>query len=142
VKRRPDLRRGLARLALLLLATAGPAAPAQEFRPYPSPKITVDQWKGYLEIVTANFESTAQIYKDENVVVFSDRRTRTFYIFTTKDHPAHPAWITRQMVEENGQVSVRQIGYFAGSEEHFAQLFREYQAKNEKLREDVERRNR
>jgi hypothetical protein len=57
-------------------------------------------------------------------------------------HPAHPAWITRQMYEEEGVVRVRQIGYFAGSTEEFAKLFLEYQKRNEELKEDVERRNR
>ncbi len=37
---------------------------------------------------------------------------------------------------------VRQIGYFAGSEPEFAKLFREYQERNEQLRENVEKRNR
>ena len=77
----------------------------------------------------------------QNVVAFSDQRTRTFYIFTTKDHPAHPAWITRQLYEEGGEVRVRQIGYFAGSEPEFAKLFAEYQKRNAQLMEDVQRRN-
>jgi hypothetical protein len=46
------------------------------------------------------------------------------------------------MYEEGGQVRVRQIGYFAGSEEEFAKLFLEYQKRNEELKDDVERRNR
>jgi hypothetical protein len=45
------------------------------------------------------------------------------------------------MYEEGGLVRVRQIGYFAGSEEEFAKLFSEYQKRNEELKEDVERRN-
>lgn len=88
-----------------------------------------------------NYGSTAEILKGQHLIAFSDLRTRTFYIFTTKDHPAHPAWITRQMVEEGGQVNVRQIGYFAGSEAEFDKLFREYQGRNEQLMEDVQRRN-
>ena len=68
-------------------------------------------------------------------------RTRTFWVFTTKDNPAHPAWITRQMVEEDGEVRVKQIGYYAGSEPAFAKLFRAYQDRNAKLMEDVARRN-
>ena len=46
------------------------------------------------------------------------------------------------MVEEGGQVNVRQIGYFAGSEPEFARLFRSYEERNERLRDDVSRRNR
>ena len=76
------------------------------------------------------------------LIAFSDERTRTFWVFTLKKHPAHPAWITRQMYQEDGQVRVRQIGYFAGSEDAFARLFQEYLLRNEELKADVARRNR
>ena len=134
----------LARVALCLAVAFGSAAPAiaQEYAPYPSPQITVQQWASYAELVRQNLGSTAEILKGMNLIAFSDMRSRTFYIFTTKDHPAHPAWITRQMTEEGGTVHVRQIGYFAGSEPEFAKLFRDYQQRNQQLQEDVERRNR
>jgi hypothetical protein len=72
---------------------------------------------------------------------FSDPTTRTFYVFTTKDNPAHPAWITRQIVEQGGKVNVRQIGYFAGAQEPFDRLFSEYLQLNEQLKHEVEQRN-
>jgi len=131
----------LKQLAFLVLVSLGPVALAQEFRPYPSPKITVEQWAKYAAQVRQNFEPTAEVLKGKHLIAFSDPRSRTFYIFTTKDHPAHPAWITRQMVEDGGQVRVRQVGYFAGSEEEFAKLFRDYQQRNEELKEQVQRRN-
>jgi hypothetical protein len=118
------------------------SASAQDFQPYPAPQISVEQWASYAERVRQNYGATAEILKDEDVIVFSDMRTRTFWVFTTKDHPAHPAWIARQMYEEGGQVNVRQIGYFAGSEPAFAKLFRFYQERNAQLMEDVQRRNR
>lgn len=119
---------------------AGPAT-AQDFQPYPVPQITVEQWASYAELVRQNYGATAEILTDEDVIVFSDMRTRTFWVFTTKDHPAHPAWIVRQMYEDGGQVNVRQIGYFAGSEPAFAKMFRYYQERNAQLMEDVQRRN-
>jgi hypothetical protein len=119
---------------------AGPAT-AQDFQPYPAPQITVEQWASYAELVRQNYGATAEVLKQEDVIVFSDMRTRTFWVFTTKDHPAHPAWIVRQMYEEGGQVNVRQIGYFAGSEPAFAKMFRSYQERNAQLMEDVQRRN-
>ena len=130
-------------LAALLLVALWPdaAARAQEFQPYPSPKITVDQWQKYLLEVRSRHEASAEIYKDKNVVVFSDTTTRTFYIFTTKDNPAHPAWITRQIVEEGGKVNVRQIGSFAGAQEPFDRMFSEYLELNEQLKHEVEQRN-
>ena len=130
-------------LAALLVVTLWPdaAARGQEFQPYPSPKVTVDQWQKYLLEVRSRHEASLEIYKDKNVVVFSDPTTRTFYIFTTKDNPAHPAWITRQIVEQGGKVNVRQIGYFAGAQEPFDRMFSEYLQLNEQLKHEVEQRN-
>jgi hypothetical protein len=130
-------------VAALLLVALWPdaAARAQEFQPYPSPKVTVDQWQKYLIEVRSRHEASLEIYKDKNVVVFSDPTKRTFYIFTTKDNPAHPAWITRQIVEQGGKVNVRQIGYFAGAQEPFDRLFSEYLQLNEQLKHEVEQRN-
>ena len=125
---------------LAALAFAAPAL-AQEWQPYPQPKITVEQWKAYLATVREYLEASAEIYKDKGVVVFSNPDTRTFYIFTTKNHPAHPAWIARQLVEEKGQVNVRQIGYYAGNAEAFDKMFREYLQRNEELKNEVEKRN-
>jgi hypothetical protein len=125
--------------ALWLMASP---ALAQEYQPYPSPRITTEQWAKYGEEVRQYHGTSLELFKDKKLVAFSDLRTRTFWVFTLKDHPAHPAWITRQMYEEEGVVRVRQIGYFAGSEEEFAKLFLEYQKRNEELKEDVERRNR
>jgi hypothetical protein len=128
------------RLAALGLLLAGTAA-AQEFQPYPEPKITAEQYARYAEQVLQAHGYSTEILKDQKLIAFSDQRTRTFYVFTAKDHPAHPAWITRQLVEENGQVRVRQIGYYAGNEEAFATLFRVFQDRNQQLMEDVARRN-
>ena len=130
----------LARAAVTGALVAAPSS-AQEFQPYPAPQISAEQFARYAEQVRQGFGATAQIVREEKVIVFSDMRTRTFWVFTTKDHPAHPAWITRQMYEDKGQVNVRQIGYFAGSEPEFAKLFRSYQERNAQLMEDVARRN-
>jgi len=127
-------------VAMALWLMASPVL-AQEYQPYPTPRITPEQWARYGEEVQQKHGATAEIFKDEKLVAFSDPRTRTFWIFTLKDHPAHPAWITRQLYEEGGLVRVRQIGYFAGSEEEFAKLFHEFQQRNELLKEEVERRN-
>lgn len=129
--------------AVLLIAGLWPGANAlaQEFKPYPSPRITVEQWQQYLATVRARFETTAEVYKDKNVVVFSDDATRTVYVFTTRKHPAHPAWITSQVVKEGDQLKVRQIGFFAGAQEPFDQLFTEHLAMHEQMKQNVERRN-
>lgn len=128
-------------IALALWLMAAPAL-AQEYQPYPSPRITPEQWARYGATVRQHHGASLEVFKDRKLIAFSDLRARIFWIFTLKDHPAHPAWITRQMYEENGEVRVRQIGYFAGSEAAFAKLFEEYLRRNEELKEDVERRNR
>ena len=129
---------GLVAVAIWLIANP---VIAQEYQPYPSPKIAPEQWAKYVEEVRQLHAESLEIYEDKQLFAFSDMHTRTFWIFTMKHHPAHPAWITRQMYEEGGVVRIRQIGYFAGSEEEFAKLFREYQDRNEQLKEEVERQN-
>ena len=123
-----------------LWLSANPAI-GQEYEPYPSPRITPVQWAKYADEVRQRHGKSMEVFEDKQLFAFSDLGTRTFWIFTMKHHPAHPAWITRQMYEEGGVVHIRQIGYFAGSEEEFAKLFREYQERNEQLKEEVERRN-
>lgn len=125
--------------ALCLVAAS---ALGQDYQPYPSPQITAEQWARYGEAVRQAHGDSVEVFKDKKLVAFSDLRTRTFWLFTMKGHPAHPAFITRQMFEEDGQVRVRQIGYFAGKEKEFAKLFSEYLKRNDELKEDVERRNR
>lgn len=125
--------------ALCLLAVP---ATAQDYQPYPTPRITQDQWARYGESVRQMHGDSLEVFKDKQLIAFSDLDNRTFWLFTMKEHPAHPAWITRQMYEEGGVVRVRQIGYFAGKEEEFAKLFAEYLKRNEELKKDVERRNR
>jgi hypothetical protein len=46
------------------------------------------------------------------------------------------------VVSDEAGVNVRQIGYFAGEEQPFAELFRSYQQLNAQIREDFERRSR
>jgi len=138
------IRNRLDRLLLCIAAGSVAIAPAlgQEYQPYPAPQITAQQWAAYAEQVRQTHGDSVELLVGQNLVAFSDPGTRTFYIFTTKDHPAHPAWITRQLFEEGGEVRVRQIGYFAGSEAEFAKLFTDYQKRNTQLMEDVQRRNR
>jgi hypothetical protein len=57
------------------------------------------------------------------------------WAFTTPGHPAHPAWVTRQPVEDQRGVQIRQIGYFAGNEPEFAKMFKAYLALNDQMRE-------
>ena len=55
------------------------------------------------------------------------------FAFTLPGHSAHPAWITRQLIESGGTLDMTQIGYYAGNEEPFAELFRQYQQLNSRI---------
>ena len=123
-----------ASLALAVCATA------QEFKPYPTAHITEAQWQSYFDEVRTNYGATVQDIDDQKLLVYTDTATTTIYGFTKPGHPAHPAWITRKPEQRGDSVYIGQIGYFAGAEPPFAELFREYLALNEKMKEDIERR--
>lgn len=109
---------------------------AQEFKPYPSAKITEAQWQQYFAEVQAKHGQSAEV-TGQNLVVFTDSATATSYAFTQPGHPAHPAWITRMVLKERTGINIRQIGYFAGKEPPFATLFRAYLELNEKIKRDL-----
>jgi len=111
---------------------------AQEFKPYPRANITQVQWTSYYSDVQAKHGATAQDIDAEKLIVFHDSKTSTSYAFTKPEHPAHPAWITRQIYERDGKVGVSQIGYFAGGEEPFAVLFRAYRELNDRIRQNIQ----
>ena len=125
-------------LCLLFVATL---APAQEFKPFPRANITREQWEAYFRQVSDRPNITKREFPSEHLVVFEDRESYISWAFTTPEHPAHPAWIARQPVQDARGVSMRQIGYFAGDEKPFAELFRAYQALNDKIREDFQKKS-
>jgi len=122
---------------LVVLIGLHAAAIAQEFKPFPTAKITVEQWESYLATVKAKFHATEKAFPEQLLTVFTDSATHTQYAFTTKGHPAHPAWITRQIVNVTGDVNIRQTGFFAGSEVAFAELFRAYLELNTRMRQQL-----
>ena len=107
---------------------------ATEFKPYPEAHITVQEWEAYFEEVSKAFPSSVQDHPQQYLIVFSNDKERMSYAFTKPGHPAHPAWITRQVVEAGGTIDMVQIGYFAGEEEPFSVLFQQYQQLNNQIR--------
>ena len=81
-----------------------------------------------------------QEFRDQRLVVFHDNIGAVAYAFTQPGHAAHPAWIARKPVQTGEDIVIEQIGYFAGSEAPFAALFRQYQALNENIREELKQR--
>ena len=129
---------GLLWATLFILASN---ALAIELRPYPTDKITERQWSDYFAQVKAAYAASMQELPDQHLVVFHDDKTATSYAFTQPGHPAHPAWITRHIVQEGSNLDVDQIGYFAGAEAPFAVLFQQYQATNRRMIEEMKRQN-
>lgn len=115
-------------------------AQAQEFKPFPRANITEAQWQRYFDEVREKHGASAQDLDDQKLLVYTDGTTSTVYGFTKPGHPAHPAWIARKPEQRGDSIYVGQIGYFAGAEPPFAKLFKEYLALNEKLKEEMKRR--
>jgi hypothetical protein len=127
-------------LIFIAVLTATSPAAAIDFKPHPTAQITEAQWSAYFDQVKTALGGSAQELREHKLIVFHDNATVTSYAFTQPGHPAHPAWITRRIVV-GPNASVDQIGYFAGREEPFAELFRQYQATNQRMIEEMKKRS-
>ena len=110
---------------------------AATWKPYPEAQITTEQWQEYFDSVVAEFGDTRDEIAEARLILFTDELTSTFYAFTADDHPAHPAWITRRLVEQDGAISIEQIGFFAGDEQSFADLFDDYIALSDQVQQEM-----
>ena len=126
-------------IVMLFAAALCSVANAQEFKPYPSPRITEAQWSSYYREVKDKHGASMQQLGAERLIVFSDYASQTSYAFTQPGHPAHPAWIARQVVEMQGGVGIRQVGYFAGDEAAFTAMYRVYEDLNDRIGEFMRR---
>ena len=104
-----------------------------EIKPYPQAKITPEQWQKYYAEVKTSIGTTEKRAEDQGLVTYNDSAQHVHYAFTLENHPAHPAWIARIVLEKNGELFVQQIGYFAGDEQPFAKLFAQYQSLNKEM---------
>jgi flagellar motor protein MotB len=127
---------------LIFIAIAGLlalSAFAQEYMPFPEARINEAQWRSYLEKVKSSHGDSKRAFPDEYLVIYEDRKGGMFWAFTTPQHPAHPAWITRQIaVDQSGQTKVNQSGYFAGQEQAFAKLFNDYLTLTERTKKNLQ----
>lgn len=112
---------------------------AATYNPHEDSKITPEQWQEYYDIVQSEFGATRDEVTDAMLVLFEDAAASTFYAFTLPEHPAHPAWITRKLVAIDGDVSMEQIGYYAGEEEPFSELFQDYAEFTYQIKSDIEK---
>jgi hypothetical protein len=128
-----------AAIAGVMVVMAAASTLALEFKPYPVAQITAAQWASYYEQVRSAHGADRQEFPAERLIVFHDKTTATSYAFTQPGHAAHPAWITRKIVQKGTDIFVDQIGYFAGSEPPFAVLYQQYQAVNQRMIEQLKK---
>ena len=112
---------------------------ALELMPYPEADITEAQWTTYNQSVKNNYGETEKISHEQKLVTYSDNINRISFAFTLPGHPAHPAWIARQVVQNDEGISMDQIGYFAGEEAPFARLFGQYKQLNKQIEEQFKK---
>lgn len=110
---------------------------AATYSPYEESKITPEQWQAYYDIVQSEFGETKEEIADAMLVLFEDESSLTYYAFTLPGHPAHPAWVTRKIVEKDGEISMEMIGFFAGDEEPFSELFQDYAELSYQIQSDL-----
>ncbi len=110
---------------------------ATQFKPYSLAEITTKEWGTYFEKVSQAFPKTGQDHPEQHLIVDFNNKDRLSYSIAKKGHPAHPAWVTRQVVAAEGTIDMVQIGYFVGKEEPFAILFRQYQQLTEQTKANM-----
>jgi hypothetical protein len=127
------------RALIAILAVFASGALSQEFKPHGHAHITVQEWQAYYDTVKSRHPSSERAFPNEHLVLYDDVNTKMSWVFTMPGHAAHPAWITRQPVEDLGQVKIRQIGFYAGDEAEFTKLFKTYLAMTEIMRRQMEK---
>jgi hypothetical protein len=124
---------------LVLVAFLSGQLFATDYKPYEVANITVEQWQAYFDTVLQEFADTMREEPDVSLILFHDESTATYYAFTTPENPAHPAWVTRRVVEQDGEIVVEQIGYFAGDEASFADLFDAFSDLSTEMQKEFQR---
>ena len=123
----------IAALVLLLLSASAYGGEDPLYMPFPEAHITEDQWAEYRGSIVNSYGASLRQFPDEHLEVMHSSDEVMHFAFTTPGHPAHPAWITRSAKEG----SVNQIGYFAGHETPFAELFQAYLALTNRTLESI-----
>ena len=125
------------RLLILAGLLAG-SVEATEFKPYGDAQISFAQWRDYQGRVVDRFADGQKVFAEQQMVIYTDSDNTVQYAFTLAGHPAHPAWITRRVIEDSGGIDIEQIGYFAGEEPPFERLYRQYLHLNQRLKREIQ----
>ena len=114
-------------ITTILLVLFSVTVTAVEVSPFERAEITEEQWSQYHSAVNKELSNSRRAYEKHYLEVYSDDVSRASIAFTMLGHKAHPAWVTRQVVMDGESISMQVIGYFAGDEEAFNVLFKQYQ---------------
>lgn len=76
------------------------------------------------------------------MVVFIDKFNGHHYAFTLPGHTAHPSWIVRRIINQEGELQIQQVGYYVNDEAPFVELFDAYLKLNDKIKPQLQDSNR
>jgi len=112
-----------------------------DIKPYPIANISLQEWNSYYQLINFKLPASKKLIQQNCMEYFADRTINAVFYFTTNCHPAHPAWVTLHVINENNQLHMGQIGYFAGHESAFAEMFKAFQVSTEERRKAMAKKN-
>ncbi|WP_444907872.1 hypothetical protein ACJJIR_07565 [Microbulbifer sp. SSSA008] len=91
----------------------------------------------YKEAMSKPGISITEEYSYKKIAVPSERTT---YYFTLPEHPAHPAVVIQEVIEENGAIYLQATGITAGDRDIFEQWLRNFEQMHERVRKQMQNR--
>lgn len=84
-------------------------------------------------------EKLGESFRDKAYVTINDAANGTIWTFTVAGHPAHPSVVCREPVEEGGKLRIDMGVQCEASEEECERLVRGFEALNQKMLKDAEK---
>ncbi len=110
--------------------------------PYPIANITQEEWQTFYSKARENLSHSQRTYRHQKMVVFIDKFNGHHYAFTLPGHTAHPSWIVRRIINQEGELQIQQVGYYVNDEAPFVELFDAYLKLNDKIKPQLQDSNR
>src|SRR5215831_15234623 len=108
--------------AALLFASTASSTIADDARRFASSHITPQEWQAFFDEVKAK-PGARDISRGDvpSVTAIQVPSELTIYFFTRPGGAAHPAVVVERVVTKSGATYIQHDGYFAGSEDAFAE---------------------
>jgi hypothetical protein len=119
----------------LALATSPARAQAQDDlcgRPRESPEALLQR--------LTKTEKLGESFRDKAYVTVNDAANGAIWTFTVAGHPAHPSVVCREPVEDGGKLRIDMGVQCEASVEECERLVRDFEALNQKMLKDAEKR--